>query len=115
MTLVGSVVGQSAILIDDITDTSDTLTHAAALCAANGATRIYAFITHAVLSGDATAALSASKLDRIFVSNTLPQTEHMRTSPKFSVFDVVPMFAEAIRRNHSGESVSYLFSPQAFG
>ncbi|ORY77816.1 ribose-phosphate pyrophosphokinase [Protomyces lactucae-debilis] len=110
MMLVGDVQGKVAILIDDLVDTGNTLCRAAQLLHHSGATSIYALVTHALLSGDAIARLRESKIDVLVVTNTSPQEEHASNgSGKMVVIDVAPVFAEAIRRIHNGESVSLLF------
>lgn len=77
-----------------------------------GATKVYAIITHGMLSGDATKRLMESKIDELIVSNTVPQHEHLKLlGDRLKVFDVAPLIAEAIRRVHNGESISYLFDP----
>ncbi|CAG8840636.1 10582_t:CDS:1, partial [Racocetra persica] len=109
MMLVGDVNGKVCILIDDIADTSYTITKAANILYENGAQKIYAIITHAIMSGDAIQRIQESNIDQIFVSDSVPQDEHLAQCPKMNVFNVAPMFAEAIRRTHNGESVSALF------
>ncbi|RYP56770.1 hypothetical protein DL769_009864 [Monosporascus sp. CRB-8-3] len=109
MMLVGNVTGRVCILIDDLADTANTITRAAKLLRKEGATTIYALITHGVLSGDALSRVSASALDKVVVTNSVPQDEHKRLCPKLEVLDVAPIFAEAIRRIHHGESISVLF------
>jgi hypothetical protein len=74
-----------------------------------GATKVYALLTHGVLSGDAIPRLNASAIDKVVVTNSVPQDEHVRLCPKLEVLDVSPVFAEAIRRVHHGESISSLF------
>jgi ribose-phosphate pyrophosphokinase len=78
-----------------------------------GATKVYAIITHGILSGDAPQRLLNSKIDELIVSNTVPQQEHLKVlgPDRLKVFDVAPLIAEAIRRVHNGESISYLFDP----
>ncbi|KAI7828891.1 phosphoribosyltransferase-like protein [Gamsiella multidivaricata] len=109
MMLVGDVKGKSCILVDDIADTSFTITKAAKVLQINGAQKIYAIITHAIMSGDAIARIQNSCIDQVIVSNSIPQEEHLAQCPKMKVFNVAPIFAEAIRRIHNGESVSMLF------
>ena len=109
MKLVGDVQGKLCILVDDIADTSITITKAAQILKDHGATRIIALITHAIMSGDALQRVKASKIDEVIVSNTVPQDEHIANCSKIKVIDVSPLFAEAIRRIHNGESVSFLF------
>ncbi|QSZ37506.1 hypothetical protein DSL72_008604 [Monilinia vaccinii-corymbosi] len=110
MMLVGNVRDKVAILIDDLADTSNTITRAAKLLKKEGATYVYALITHGVFSGDAIERINASALDKIIVTNSVPQDEHRRLCPKLEVLEVGPVFAEAIRRVHHGESISVLFN-----
>lgn len=125
MMLVGEVAGKTAILIDDLADTCNTITRAAKLLKKEGASRIYALVTHGVLSGDAIERINASALDKVVVTNTVDQREHCRRCPKLEVLEVGTVFAEvsqsthipsnatncfqAIRRVHYGESISVLF------
>src|ERR1700712_1911826 len=109
MMLVGEVRDKVIILIDDLADTSNTITRAAKLLKKEGATYVYALITHGVFSGDAIDRINASALDKIIVTNSVPQDEHRRLCPKLEILEVGPVFAEAIRRVHHGESISVLF------
>ncbi|KKY22866.1 putative ribose-phosphate pyrophosphokinase i [Phaeomoniella chlamydospora] len=109
MMLVGDVAGKTAILIDDLADTSNTITRAAKLLKKEGASRVYALITHGILSGDAIERINASALDKVVVTNSVSQHEHQKRCPKLEVLDVSHVFAEAIRRVHYGESISALF------
>ena len=108
--LVGSVANRCAILIDDLADTSNTITRAAKLLKRSGASCVYALVTHGVFSGDACERINASCLDKVVVTNSVPQEEHERRCPeKLEVLEVGNVFAEAIRRVHHGESISVLF------
>lgn len=109
MLLVGSVANRTAILVDDLADTSNTITRAAKLLKKERATKVYALVTHGVLSGDAIDRINASALDKVVVTNSVDQEEHKRKCPKLEVLEVGHMFAEAIRRVHHGESISVLF------
>ncbi|KAG0369405.1 ribose-phosphate pyrophosphokinase [Mortierella sp. AD032] len=109
MMLVGDVKDKVCILVDDIADTSFTITKAAKVLQQNGAQKIYAIITHAIMSGDAISRIQNSCIDQVIVSNSIPQEEHLAGCSKMKVFNVAPIFAEAIRRIHNGESVSMLF------
>ncbi|TWU79014.1 ribose-phosphate pyrophosphokinase [Metarhizium rileyi] len=109
MMLVGDIANRLCILVDDLADTANTITRAAKLLKREGATKVYALLTHGVFSGDAISRLNASAIDKIVVTNSVPQDEHRRLCPKLEVLDVSPMFAEAIRRVHHGESISRLF------
>ncbi|KAI8341945.1 phosphoribosyltransferase-like protein [Chlamydoabsidia padenii] len=109
--LVGDVRGRECILVDDIADTSYTITKAAKMLRDHGALKIYAIVSHGVLSANALENIDASAIDQLIVSNSVPQAQHLR-SPKIKVFDVAPLFAEAIRRCHFGESMSLLLNPR---
>ncbi|KAF9768937.1 hypothetical protein IL306_013705 [Fusarium sp. DS 682] len=109
MMLVGDVSNRICILVDDIVDTGNTITRAAKLLKKEGATQVYALVTHGVFSGDAIARINASAIDKMLVTNSVPQHEHRRLCPKLEVLDISAVFAEAIRRVHHGESISVLF------
>jgi phosphoribosylpyrophosphate synthetase len=94
MMLVGEVSKRTAILVDDLADTSNTITRAAKLLKKEGATKVYALITHGILSGDAIDRINASALDKVVVTNTVDQQEHKQRCPKLEVLEVGNVFAE---------------------
>jgi len=98
MMLVGDIAGKVAILVDDLADTSNTITRAAKLLKNKGkATKVFALVTHGLFSGDAIDRINASALDKVIVTNTVPQHEHQRLCPKLEVLDVGSVFAEVRR------------------
>lgn len=109
--LVGDVRNKVCIIVDDLVDTSYTITRAAKLLKDQGASKVYALITHGVFSGDALNRISQSSIDKIIVTNTVPQEENVQFLGKdrIDVLDVSRVFGEAIRRIHNGESISMLF------
>ncbi|KAL2180108.1 phosphoribosyltransferase-like protein [Thermothelomyces heterothallicus CBS 202.75] len=111
MMLVGNVTDRVCILIDDLLDTGNTITRAAKLLKKEGATKIYALLTHGVFSGDAINRVKASAIDKLVVTNSVPQDEHKALlGSRLDVLDISPIFSEAIRRVHHGESISVLFN-----
>ena len=94
MMLVGDVSDRTAILIDDLADTSNTITRAARLLKKEGATSVVALITHGILSGDAIDRINKSDLDKVVVTNSVPQQEHLKRCSKLQVLDVGHVFAE---------------------
>lgn len=110
MVLVGDVSDKVCILIDDMADTCGTLCKAADILLDNGAQKVVAMVTHGIMSSNATEKLNNSKLDRIVCTNSLPLNDKLAQCPKLEVIDIAPTLAEAIRRLHNGESVSYLFN-----
>ncbi|CAB1337546.1 unnamed protein product [Coregonus sp. 'balchen'] len=110
MVLVGDVTDRVAILVDDMADTCGTICHAADKLISAGATKVYAILTHGIFSGPAISRINNACFEAVVVTNTIPQEEKMKTCPKIQVIDISMILAEAIRRTHNGESVSYLFS-----
>ena len=109
MILVGHVKDKIAMLVDDMADTCGTLCLAAHHLAEAGATKVYALVTHGILSGNALEAIEKSALEKLIVTNTLPQSDRVAQCSKIEVIDVGSVLAEVIRRSHYGESVSKLF------
>jgi ribose-phosphate pyrophosphokinase len=109
MVLVGHVKDKVAILIDDMADTSGTLCLAAHHLTEAGVAKVYAIVTHGILSGDALENIEKSVLEKLIVTNTLPQKENQAKCSKIEVIDIGPVLGEVIRRSHYGESVSKLF------
>ena len=87
----------------------EAITRAAKLVKREGATYVYALVTHGVFSGDALIRLNASPIDKVIVTNSVPQEEHKALCPKLEVLEIGGIFAESIRRVYHGESISVLF------
>ncbi|KAI5961367.1 uncharacterized protein KGF55_003990 [Candida pseudojiufengensis] len=111
MVLVGDVKDKICILVDDMADTCGTLCKAADVLLDNGgAKKVVCIITHAILSGNAIERINNSRLDKIICTNSLPIQSKLSQCNKLEMIDIAPTLAEAIRRLHNGESVSYLFN-----
>lgn len=107
--VIGEVGDQNCIIFDDMVDTAGTLALTAEALLREGAKRIFAACTHAVLSGAAVDRIEGSGIERMFVTNTIPLTEKAKACPKIQVLSVAELFGEAIRRINEGSSVSSLF------
>merc|ERR1712008_598528 len=110
MVLVGDAKDRVAILVDDMADTCGTICLAASKLLEAGATKVYAILTHGIFSGPALQRINNACFEAVVVTNTIPQDIAMKNCDKIRCIDVSMMFAEAVRRTHNGESVSYLFS-----
>lgn len=108
MNIIGDIKGKTCILIDDMIDTAGTITNGANALMKMGANEVYACCTHSVLSGPAIERINESVIKELIMLNTidLPAT---KSSPKFRVLSVAPVFAEAIKRIYEEMSVSKLF------
>lgn len=104
MMLVGDVRDRMAILVDDLADTSNTITRAAKLLKKEGATKVYALVTHGILSGDAIDRINASYLDKVVVTNSVDQADHVKRCPKLEVLEVGNVFAEVRRPYHKTDT-----------
>ncbi len=109
MHIIGDVDGRTCVLIDDLVDTAGTLCHAATALKKHGATKVVAYCTHAVLSGNAMKNLNGSVLDELVVTDTIPLNQEAAQSGKIRQLSVAEMLAETIRRIAVGESVSSLY------
>ncbi|KAE9408085.1 phosphoribosyl pyrophosphokinase [Gymnopus androsaceus JB14] len=109
MVLVGHVKDKTAILVDDMADTCGTLCLAAQHLSEAGVNKVYAIVTHGILSGDALKNVTESALEKLIVTNTLPQQENQEKCAKIEVIDIGVVLGEVIRRSHYGESISKLF------
>ncbi|SCU90157.1 LAME_0E07294g1_1 [Lachancea meyersii CBS 8951] len=116
ITLVGNVHGRSAIILDDMIDRPGSFISAAEHLVKNcGAKKVYIIATHGVFTGDCLEQLeSSSSIHQVVVTNTYPISQQkMQCSNKLVVIDVSSIFAECIRRDHYGESISVLFDSLA--
>jgi len=110
MNIIGAVEGKRAVIIDDMIDTAGTLCRAAKAVVDAGAKSVRAYATHPVLSGSAYNNIRESSLEEVVVTNTIPLNQDKITKDdKIRQLSVAPLIAEAIKRVHTGESVSTLF------
>lgn len=109
MNIIGDVEGRHCIIMDDIVDTAGTLCKAAQALKANGACRVIAYCTHAVLSGAAVARIAESELDELVVTDTIPLREEARTTARIRQISIAELLAETLLRISNEESVSSLF------
>ena len=106
--VVGEVDGRDCLIPDDMIDTAGTITEAASALKRLGARRVFAFATHALLSGPEVERLRASPLEEIVVTNTI-RLEDERKWEKLKVLSIAGLMAQAIGYEHSNQSVSALF------
>ena len=107
MRIIGDVKGLDVLLIDDMVDTAGTITKAANLMLENGAKSVRAIASHAVMSDPASTRVDQSALTEMIFTDSIP---YAKKCEKVKVLSVADMFAEAIRRVCSGESISSLYT-----
>ncbi|MFB0969977.1 MAG: ribose-phosphate diphosphokinase, partial [Pseudomonadales bacterium] len=110
MHIIGDVKGRTCILVDDMVDTAGTLCAAANALKENGATKVLAYCTHPVLSGNAIENITKSSLDELVVTDTIPLSDAAAHHPKIRQLSIADELAESIRRVSNEESLSALFN-----
>jgi ribose-phosphate pyrophosphokinase len=109
--VIGEVEGKTAVIIDDEINTAGSLIETVNALIAEGARDVYSCATHGVFSGAALERIGASALREVIVTDTIPLPEEA-DADRITVLSVAPLFGEAIRRIHRGESVGALFSSE---
>ena len=107
MTLIGEVRDRTALLVDDLTETAGTLTTASALLHANGARKVLACVSHAILNDLGIQRLRNSAIDELITTDTVlrPAIDGLR----ITTLSVAGLLGEAIKRIHTNSSVNSLF------
>ena len=109
MNVIGEVKDRTCVIMDDMVDTAGTLVKAAQVLKEEGATKVVAYCTHAVLSGSAVEKIAKSDMDELVVTDTIPLREDARACKKIRQLSVAGLIAETILRIYTEESVSSLF------
>jgi ribose-phosphate pyrophosphokinase len=109
MNIIGEVKGRTCIIMDDMVDTANTLSEAAAALKEKGAEKVLAYCTHPVLSGPACTRIADSALDEVVVTDTIPLRDDARACAKIRQLTVAELLAETMLRISNEESVSSLF------
>ncbi|MBI5224800.1 ribose-phosphate pyrophosphokinase [Candidatus Micrarchaeota archaeon] len=109
LNVIGDVDGKVCVLVDDIIDTAGTMCNGAVALKNKGATAVYAYGTHGVLSGPAIDRLRKSEIKEIVITDTIPLHNAARNLKKIRQVSVAQLIGEAIKRTHFDKSVSSLF------
>lgn len=112
--LVGEVERRTVLVVDDLVSTGTTLLRAARACRERGATRVLAAATHGLFVGDAERRLADAAVDSVTVTNTVRPSSPVlpMQEERLAVLDAAPLFGEAVRRLHAGESLRELCGPE---
>ncbi len=109
MNILGEVKGKNVVIVDDLVATASSICEASVALKKAGALRIYAAVSHPILSGPALSRIQKSAIEEFIISDSIPLSRE-KQDPIFKVLSVAPLLAEAIRRIHDEESVSSLFN-----
>jgi ribose-phosphate pyrophosphokinase len=113
VSVVGDVAGCDVLLVDDLTESAGTLTSAAKLLRQHGAVSVRAAVTHANLSEVGYQRLAEGAIDEVITTNSIPLHKPDHGLP-ITVLSIARLFADAIVRIHSNESVTSLFKIKGF-
>ena len=106
--LIGSVKGKTALIVDDEVGTGGTILAAEHALIEQGATQIVCAVTHPLLSGDASSLLKNSNIVKMAVADSVPVPEERRWD-RLEVLSIAPLLGEAIHRIHRDQSVGAMF------
>jgi ribose-phosphate pyrophosphokinase len=109
MNIIGDVEGRACFIIDDIVDSAGTLCNASNALLEQGATEVYAYVTHGVLSGEAVERVNNSSLTKLVLTDTIEESDSVLKSNKIEVISISSLLGEAIKRISDEKSVSSLF------
>ena len=107
--VIGEVDGRICLLVDDIIDSGGTLLNAADALLEQGASAVYGYITHGVLSGGAVARMNKSNFKELVITDSIQPTAEVKASPNIRVLSIAHLIGEAISRTAAEELVSSLF------
>ncbi len=103
--IVGDIQDKDCIIVDDLVDTAGTLCNAAKKLKELGARRVYAAISHGVLSGPAIDRIKDSELEKLVITDTIPLPPEKKID-KIEVIPIAPLFAQIIQALEEGTSLS---------
>ncbi|OIO39691.1 MAG: phosphoribosylpyrophosphate synthetase [Candidatus Omnitrophica bacterium CG1_02_49_16] len=109
MNILGDVKGKNIVIVDDLVATASSMCEAASALKQAGGLKIFAAVSHPILSGPAVERIKASAIEEFIISDSIP-LERKKRDPVFKVLSVASLLGEAIRRIHNEESVSSLFN-----
>lgn len=112
VTLVGNVRDKPVLIVDDMIDKAGSWIAAAeTVVIRGGATKVYCMATHGLFGENSLQELDqCEQIEAIVVTDAFPIPEEKRRGvKKLQVLDVSGLLAEAIRRNHHGESITQLY------
>ena len=110
MNILGDVKNKTCIIVDDIIDSGGTIVNAVDALKKSGANEVYVFISHGVLSGDASKKIKNSQIKKLIVTDTIDNTKKIHNNSKIEVLSISSLMSEAIKRIANSNSVSDLFN-----
>lgn len=107
---VGDVTGATALIVDDLISTGNTLLRAARSARKAGAKRVIALVTHGLFMQGAADVVADPAIDQLVVTDAVPAfrlVDPMKNK-KLAILPAAPLLAETIRRLHEERSLTDL-------
>jgi ribose-phosphate pyrophosphokinase len=107
---VGEVDGATALIVDDLVSTGNTLLRAAQAARAAGARKVIALVTHGLFMPGSAEVLADPAIDRFVIADAVPpfRLDHPERNKKLTMLPAAPLIAETIRRLHDDKSLTDL-------
>lgn len=106
---VGDVAGTTALIVDDLISTGNTLLRAARSARKSGAKRVIALLTHGLFMPGAADVIADPAIDQLVVTDVVPAFRlDRRAQSKVVTLPAAPLLAETIRRLHEERSLTDL-------
>jgi ribose-phosphate pyrophosphokinase len=105
---VGDVAGATALIVDDLISTGNTLLRAARAARKAGATRVIALVTHGLFMPGASEVIADPAIDRLVVTDVVPpfRLAAGAASSEIDTLSAAPLLSETIRRLHAGHALT---------
>lgn len=110
MNIIGEVEGRNCIIVDDMVDSGGTLCNAADAILEKGANSVSAYITHGILSGEASDRIANSRLKNLVITNSIQPTVETLAVKNIKIINIADLIGEAINNISHEKSVSTLFA-----
>jgi len=107
---VGDVAGTTALIVDDLISTGNTLLRAARSARKAGAKRVVALVTHGLFMQGAAEVIADPAIDQLVVTDAVPafRLDRATMNKKLVILPAAPLLAETIRRLHEERSLTDL-------
>jgi len=107
---VGDVAGTTALIVDDLISTGNTLLRAARSARKAGAKRVIALVTHGLFMPGAAEVIADPAIDQLVVTDAVSpfRLENPAANKKLVLLPAAPLLAETIRRLHEEHSLTDL-------
>lgn len=108
--IIGHVDGKNCLIVDDFSISGGTLADLARGLRERGAKRIFCCLSHNVMTAAGVERVRNSPIERVISTDSVDNKNIIGHEDLFHTVSVAPLFAEAVSRIHSCQSVSPLFS-----